>query len=418
MPEFVYEALHQQPPEDQPGPVGGRVSAENVSAAIAELESQGLVVQSIRQVKPEDDRASSGPTRPAEEHGLPWIPPADRAMLQQRIAQVLQRRDVLTPALAAFAEEMPPSRYRRELRELIARLESGTTAEEFCTSPDLATSWLPLLAGSGSPTGTGRMLQEMLAETNHEKEIRRRRLRVWAYPLVVTMLAFGVLAFLAIVAVPVFSDIFQDFQLDLPKLTLGIIWFSDAIRFHPLSLLLSLAGLVATMYVIARLVPTWRPTAEVWGYFTRGGTRELAALASFTQRLAELVRAGLSLPTALRLAIQDCSRVRLRRAVNELATYAEDERVALSGSSIAKVFPSTLVYALQSGDGKPNVCLLDELAGLYADRVRNRVNLSTGLSSQFAVVVVGIVVGLIVLALLLPLIALIEGLTGGVFGLG
>ncbi len=72
----------------------------------------------------------------------------DDQFLRERIAEMLEQRETLAPALEAFAEEMPASRRRRELRRLAGRLRNGATVDEFCQEKNMTTTWLPLLGGA------------------------------------------------------------------------------------------------------------------------------------------------------------------------------------------------------------------------------------------------------------------------------
>ena len=58
----------------------------------------------------------------------------DDQIIQTRIAASLEHRRQLAPALAAFAQELPPSRSRRELRHLANQLRAAATAEEIFAS--------------------------------------------------------------------------------------------------------------------------------------------------------------------------------------------------------------------------------------------------------------------------------------------
>jgi len=280
----------------------------------------------------------------------------------------------------------------------------------------LQKSWkgTSLWKSSGAASGSQQLLQRLIAESTCETEIRSSWIRVLLYPLLVLALAVAVLVFLAIVVVPVFEDIFDDFKLELPSLSEGVIFLSQQIRFHWLKLVTVIAIAIGLIYLLVQVMKRWPVAIEVLPYMTRGSSRELTAMAGFALRLAELVEAGLSLGGAIRLAGSGSRRVALRRTTERLAYYAEQDPAVMEGSPPARALPTTLIYALEgaSSDGKPNVRLLRELAQVYTHLVRSRYDWTTGMVSQFAIVVVGLVVGLVILALLLPLVALLNGLTG------
>ena len=402
MPEFSYEALNEA---DEV--TSGRVSAENVSAAVDNLEAQGLRVTSIQQIalesasshSPPDSAATSGTTASD-----------DQQALRQRIAEVLEKRDVLVPALTAFAEELPRGRSRRVLRHLVSRLRAGADVEELCKTDDRTASWLLLLGGEGR---SHRMLSDLFAEASHEHDSRTQWMRALVYPLFVLLAALGVVVFLCIAVVPTFKSTFDEFGLDLPALTLGIIRFSEMILHLPIRLGLAVLAGGATLYLLFRLVGAWGLPGRMWNALATGNSRQVTAAARFSRRLAEALDAGLTLPTALRLAGRAEGRGTTRHSALKLADDMAQKHFNLRESPWARRLPATVVHALQAGhDGRPSIPLLRQLAELYTARVRERCDWSTGFIAQFAIVVMGLAVGSVVLAILLPLVQMINNLTG------
>jgi len=331
---------------------------------------------------------------------------ADDQFLRERIAEMLEQRETLAPALEAFAEEMPASRRRRELRRLAGRLRDGATVDDLCQSKDLTTTWLPLLGGASS-LGSGRFLHDLFAESSRDNEVRTQWARVFAYPMSILVVAMAVLVFLSFVVVPTFSSIFDDFMLELSDLTMLVVWFSNQVLSHLERLLLITVACLAAIYVVLRLLSVLGFPGRVFDVLTNGSSRQVTVMATFVRRLAESLNTGLPLPTALRLAGQSSGKPWLRR---QAATLAHDVETN-DKPSWATGLPPSVVYALRAGaDGGPNVRLLQEMAEIYAERVRNRFDWSTGLLPRLLILVVGFVVLMVVLALFLPLLDLINGL--------
>ncbi|MGI9428692.1 MAG: type II secretion system F family protein, partial [Bythopirellula sp.] len=218
--------------------------------------------------------------------------PADNApqaqqTLPARVARLIEQRETLAPALSAFASELPAGRYRRDLRSFVARLEAGTTAEQFCDSPDAMAMLLPLLSANGRTAEAGDRLHELFAESAREEDLRRQRRRILAYPIVVSLLAVAVLTFLCVAVVPVFADIFQSFSIQLPKFTVAVIQLSDWIRFQPVFLALITLTTGLLLYCVWRLATFSEWFEWMFGYLAIGNSREFAAMAALTRRLAE-----------------------------------------------------------------------------------------------------------------------------------
>jgi len=396
MPDFTYQALTETHEMKT-----GRITAASAAEAVALLESQGLAVHMIRQIESSDEISaeSSGSSRTQE---------GENKILRDRINQMLKSRDTLAPALAAFAEEMPTGRPRRQLKRLVARLSAGAAADELCQSPEMTAALLPLLGG-GASLGSTSFLHDLFAEASRDNAVRTQRARVLAYPLVVVALAMIVLILLCLMVVPTFSNIYDDFAMELPEMSKWVVGFSNEMLHHPGRLLTLLLICPAVGYAVLRLLIATGLPGFLLGDFARGSSRQVSAMASFVRRLADSLRGGFSLPVALRLAGRASGRGWLNREAMSLAEKIEspDDRPWCSR------LPPTLLYALRAGTGgTPNLRLLQELAELYAERVHARFDWSSGFVPQFAILFVGIVVGFVLLGLFLPLVQLINGLSG------
>ena len=400
MPDFNYEALN-----DQNQLTSGCESAESVSAAIVRLESLGLRVTSIQQVDLDSAQSSSDTDyrTPKEE-----LTSENHQAFRQRVTAVLEKRELLLPALSAFAEEMPSGRSHRELQSIIQELNSVQTTDEVCNSEDRMAAWLPLV---GFHEGSNYPWSEIFDEAAHENENRTQWIRTMMYPLFVILIAVAVFVFLCVIVVPTFQNIFEDFDLQLPFLTEVVLSISMLISRYPFTLLVSMLLGIIALYLLFRLLSSWGLPGRIWNALTKGNSLQVTAMARFVRRLAEALEAGITLPTALRLAGAAENRHQYRYIANQLAQDLVQKKRSLKDSPWAGLLPATVVHALQPGpEQEPNIPLLQQLAENYTARVSHRCKFSTGFTAQLAIVVLGITVGVVVLSLLLPLVHLINGL--------
>jgi type IV pilus assembly protein PilC len=399
MPEFCYQAT------DNGGQsVTGELSAENLADAIAELESRGLSVQSIRlSSTPQTQSASEPPREPSK--------PTQAIPLEQHFVVAVERKEILVPALTALADEMPSGRGRREIRLLADALRNAKTSTDLRRSK-VAIAWLPLLVtGFNSESGT-RRLSELISYASQESQNRSQRRRLFAYPMAVLVLAFAVLTFLSVAIVPIFGDMFDDFGLQLPRPTLAVIFLADQIRFDALRFVISLLLIVATCYGLARLWNHFALTTRLLGSITAGNTANLSAMSSLTSQLAELLSIDVSLPDALWIAGQSCQHYHFKKVAEQLARHAHGSLAPLRESPVAHNLPANVIRALEAGPGgKPNLALLRELSVIYGDRANERVDWSSGAIAQFAIIFLGITVGFVVIALFSPLVSLVTSLS-------
>ena len=399
MRDFIYEAL-----TDDEQLRTGVIAAENAAAALAELESRGLSVLLIRQADslramPVGEAAE--PVALFEAHG--------ESLLDERVAQLLENRESLAPALRALADELPRGRSRRELTNLSRRMLSGATTKELTEPPLLVDVWLPLVGG-GATTGTGYM-NNVLNEAERTFANRAQVARSLVYPVTVLLMALGVLVLLGSTVVPAFREIYDDFGLSLPSITRLVLGFSSLLLERPLELLVSTLFIAAIAYGGIYALRHWLLPSRWFGTLLDGNSVQVSEMAVFVRRLAEALNAGLAPSDALLLAGNSSKDGWIRRESSRLArglVRGNPSGQVLRGSSL----PATVVHALQAGpEGAPHVPLLQAIADGYFERVNNRFNWAVGFWPQLAILFVGVVVLVVVLSLYLPLITLINGLT-------
>src|SRR4029078_8490292 len=117
MPQFHYQALNANQQL-----IAGELEAPSVAQAIAQLETDGLVVQSIGY--------ATSPTSRIQTPVVSATPPSaagvEETALVQHLAQVIERARPLLPALHAYAGELSGGRARRQFLSL---LDSGARGE-------------------------------------------------------------------------------------------------------------------------------------------------------------------------------------------------------------------------------------------------------------------------------------------------
>ncbi len=406
MPKFLFTAQTSNQQHHS-----GELSADSLAEAQAELEAKGFIVHSLTQLSNETE-STIAPVLSATPAGSNFesVRQFDQQLLESRIADFLNERDLIIPALQALVEELPAGSKRRRLAQLVAELQAGVTPEQLAAAEDAAETWLPLLS-SASPFGSNRFLCDLFEETARTNAIRSEYWRISAYPTAIFFMAIAVVVFLSIVVVPSFQEIYNDFELDLPLLTLGVLQVSEAILFHPVLMLCLVVALFGLVYAGLKLIRRLQASNWTLGALSNGNSSQVATMAEFVRRVAEGLKTHLPLATSLRLAGQSCGVPWLRRESEMLASSLEEDGEL--GTPQRSGFPLTVVYALRaSHDGGPNIRLLEEMATNYTERLETRFSWASGFLPILGIVIVGMAVFLVVMALYLPLVQLIDGLTG------
>lgn len=402
MPRFHFQALNAE----QELTIG-EVEADAVALAITQLEASGLTVLSIGFATAETTAALAAqkPPAPAPKRKPPVIDAArDENVLRAHLARTLDRARPLTPALRAYAEEMPSGRRRRELIEVCGILSRGdveAATAALATAPEY---WIPLIGSTAGANDSAAVLRSFIVESQQADETRRQWWTLLAYPLFLIGFATLVLVLLSYMVVPTFQSIFDDFDLDLPWLTKWIINVSEWLTTGGPLLLIGVL-----LIAVAAAVQFGGPLLGEWfgNWFGRS-----TSMARFAGSTADLLAGGIETPDALRIAGRTAKGGRLRRASQTLATLLESGDVAIAERWRSPV-TATIFYAVTAELSMPaRIRLLQEVANCYVDRARSQVSWNQGILGPLTIFIVGFVVALVALALFLPLIDLINNLAG------
>ncbi|RLS34746.1 MAG: hypothetical protein DWH79_03470 [Planctomycetota bacterium] len=300
----------------------------------------------------------------------------------------------LQPALRALAASMPSGKRQEEWIEvcdIVAAKDERLAAAGLAGHPE---NWIPLIAAAppGATSGDGRSEVEFLSraiDITTRDEPGRGWWRPAVYPLLVMATAIAISCLLAVMVVPTFKQIFNDFGMRLPAITVGVIWLSDAIQSF---------GWIAVAAVAAVAV-AWRPICSFCPSWLSLPGQRLAWSERFARFSADLLDAGLPEDDAFALA------ARASRPGQGVPVGSADRTAS------PRWLTTTVGYALDAPLGrKPRARLLRQLARGHDQRLSvSRSWLAWGLG-PLAIFVTGFFIMLLVLALFMPLITLVTGL--------
>ena len=430
MPVFYYHAR-----DAQRRIIAGELSADNVDDAIGRLEASGLAVEAIGSTPlpapppptleeaNADDTSSPSPTTANAQIGERSLgdDAEVRQLVSSQLAAVRAQSQDLLPALRAFAEEMPDGRQRRELSRVLQILSSTIASPRSSSTGNdddildeldrLPHYWLPLLSAATSTRDPGRMLRQFLDESQRTQELRSQAWRALAYPAVVVLTAATVFVFYCVVVTPIFREIFDEFGLVLPPLTAALLAVSASVESGQVFVVLAACvALCASLAYAGRWLP--------WGVRTWFAERcvtpvgRAISLARFTRYAADLLEAGVPLPSAVQLAGHATRSRRVQQAAWRWSHPVAHDAAAATTQKPAQSLTHSVLHVLNGTIPIPaRIRLLRELSENHAERAEAWLSWSRGIVEPFAVVVVGIVVGLTTLALFLPMVRLTSALS-------
>jgi hypothetical protein len=316
--------------------------------------------------------------------------------------------------------------------ELLAKMQSGPKdllrLTDALRDPPPAAMWLqdsflarhlPIVlrlqdASSDDPGRSGSLQRLLFGEI----DCRRWRWTRWVYPSIILVAAILVAILLGTTIVPTFKEMFLDFDLRLPAPTRWLIWMSDCMILHPvwsIGAVIALLGLFALTRIGMLWIEDRIPSDSILSFLLSGSRRQLRGMARWTGSLAEMLRLGIPIPQAIRLAGMLSGQRSLEMQSMRLAQESANGREigVSSRSNVRRTWSISPVAmaALQYPDSDKRIALLRTLSDLYWNRLAVPSRASAGWIAPLAVVLVGTIVAFVAIALFMPLISLVTSLS-------
>jgi type IV pilus assembly protein PilC len=324
----------------------------------------------------------------------------------------LIRHDLLAMSLTPEARGLA-----KEIRSFLAALDSGMEGDDFLKDGNLV-RWLPAILDFDQVANDRQeRLRRLAASLARSSQRWSGRSLTWAYLVFLGFLVLSLFLFLCSTVLPVFDQMFKEFGLKLPAITIAVLWLGSWIgpQSHTIFLAITASYLMFRLgNRILRRVSHDRIMVTYWQRLCFGNSENLVGMSRFTHALACLLHVGVREHEAILIAGRASEHpVCLQNAIR---MSSEVRTRPVTQCPTARCFPPLVIEVLREdgitrGDKRIGVSLLHEMSQIYSDRVRQRHEWMSEFLLPIALVFMGMTVGVIILALFLPLISLITSLT-------
>jgi type IV pilus assembly protein PilC len=261
---------------------------------------------------------------------------------------------------------------------------------------------------------TGGILDTILQRlsTYIEKNVKLKRAvkSAMIYPISVMSIAVGVIVLLLWKVVPIFVNLFNGLNVDLPLPTRIVIALSNFVG--------SIYGFLILVFMVASVL-----AVKFW-YATPPGKMSIdtillkvpvlglvlrkIAVARFTRTLGTLISSGVPILEGLDITARTSGNAVVEKAITQTRKAVEAGRSLVDPLKETDVFPSMVTQMIGVGEQTGAMdAMLQKIADFYEDEVDAAVkDLLTALEPMM-IVFLGVVVGGVVVSMYLPLFSLI-----------
>jgi type IV pilus assembly protein PilC len=443
MPTFQFEAIDAATGKE----IRDTVDAASEAEAQATIRSMGYMVTKLKAKKA---KAAKGPAaggrKPGRTFAIGGVKGKELTLFTRQLSILQDAGLPILRSLKLLAEMQKPGRLKNSLLDVCDEIEGGATlSEAMAKSPKAFDRLYCNMIRAGEAGGALEVILRRLSEFMERSESLKRKVKgALVYPIVVVMVAVGILAFIMIKIVPQFKKIFDDFDSELPAMTQMLIDISNWVVNYWYLIPAIPFGLNLLIKLI-KMIPYGR---FGWDLFVLkvvifGQLVEKNILSRSSRTLGTLLSSGVPILEALNITKETSGNMMFERLFSKVSDSIRD------GDAIAKplktysippfnvvallfwtafvpvvgalmylfrfknpVVDDLVVNMVDVGEESGELdTMLYKVADTYDEEVAVLTESLTSLMEPLLIIFLGGAVGFIVIALFMPLIKLINDLS-------
>ena len=331
----------------------------------------------------------------------------------RQLSSLLSAGVPLSRALHIIFRETGSPAVKEHWKSLYDLIIDGTSlAESMARAPETFPRVYVAMVQAGEAGGFLDVVLEQIADFQaREKELKSRVLSALIYPLVLMVLAIGVLVYLLVFFIPRFQTIFAGFGATLPWLTRFIVTSSQLVTKYGVFTAVAcvIAGLLVRKWLRtehgSRTWQQWLLKTPIIGSLTAR-----FAMTRFCRMLGTLVQSGVPLIYALKVARESIGNQTLVDAItNSIERVQKGDGLAVSLSDCPILFPSSVIEMISVAEetGRLEQELI-RLASVTEKDLDRRLRTFVALAEPLMLFVMAGFIGIIFIGMVIPIFTLQE----------
>lgn len=407
MPAFEYKALDAKGKQ-----LKGVIEADTARHARSQLRDQRMMPLEILPVTEKEAKAKSS--------GFAFfkrgISVAELALITRQIATLVAAGLPIEESLKAVGQQCEKDRLASMIMAVRSRVVEGySLADSLAEFPHIFDDLYRAMVASGEKSGHLEVVLNRLADyTERRQQLKSKLQQAMIYPIVLTLVAIGVISVLLAAVVPKVVGQFEHMGAELPATTRFLIAASDFVQNYGLFLVLAI---VMLFVVFQRMLKSAAFRMKYHSFLLKmpviGRVSKGLNTARFARTLSILSASAVPLLDGMRIASEVLQNVRVRAAVDDATARVREGTSLGAALTNTKLFPAMMLYMIASGEKSGQLEQMLERAADNQDReFEGNVTIALGVFEPMLVVSMAGVVLFIVMAILQPILALNNLISG------
>jgi type IV pilus assembly protein PilC len=377
----------------------GEVEADSKQAVSDQLKSRGLVVLDI------SDKHSS---RELNLTLFESVNATELAVFARQLATMISSGMSILRALYVLEEQTESKMLKETIVATRKDVEAGLSlSDAMARHPKVFSTLFVAMTQAGEAGGVleGSLIR-VADQLEKDASLKRQIKSAMIYPILVVVVAVGIMLALCAFLIPVFINVFKEFGGELPAITKVSVFASEVVTGYYWAMFLVTGAVVFTFI-------KWKKTTwgrKQWDHFRLhipmkiGTIVQEVAVARWSRTLASLTSAGVPLLLALDITGRTGGNVAIEEAMEGVIDSVKRGGTIAAPLAQAPIFPMMVTHMVGVGEETGALdSMLDKVAEFYEDRVDASVKALTSIMEPIMIMVIGSLVGFIVVSMYLPL---------------
>ncbi|MBL8746591.1 MAG: type II secretion system F family protein [Phycisphaerae bacterium] len=425
MPTFYYEALDKSGKKTQKGTVEAASSEE----AIQRLKLQQLYPTEIREEKGKKSAAGAPAAAKKKKKKKPGTGFSIGKVSQKHLTVFTRQLSTLQDAglpllrsLQILEQQQKPGKLKSILLGVVEEVEGGASLSEGMSKfPKAFDTLYCKMVNAGEIGGVLDVILQRLSEFMEKAQrLKQKVVGAMIYPVAVIIVALAIVSGIMYFIIPKFQEIFEDFGVELPALTQGLIdvsaWISGDkgrmavpgvvyVAAAPFAIFFFLKFIRKTKYGKAFTDTTLMYIPVI------GGLVRKTVIARFTRTLGTLVAAGVPILEAVTITKETSGNYVFEKALGKVHDSIREGESFAAPLRESKTCDAIVVNMIDVGEETGDMdSMLLKIADNYDEEVDVAVAGLVKLIEPMLVVGLGGLIGTIVVSMFMPMVKMIESL--------
>lgn len=384
----------------------GTISSDNREKVILALQNKGYLVLDVKEG---GGGLFGGGSKSRKRGGK--VPGHVLAFFAEQLATLIAGGVPLVRAVSLLGEYASNPTLGYVLTQVAKDISGGQSLHEALAHHPKTFShiWLSLVEAGELGGQLADTLTQVSLYTKTQEGMKSKIITAITYPAVLGLASVGVLIYFVIGIVPTFAQIFKDFNLDLPTITLIVLSVSGFLVNHGVMLIFG----VVVLFIAFRFYIKTTDGRKRWHSFLIsmplfGNFLKNIYYDRMLSTLSTLLRSGVTILNAI-LVLEDSfdSNVIIQNALKMVRAEVAAGRSISESFRATGVFPGLMTEMMLMGEESGKLPgIIATLAKFYADQVDQFIARFSAVIDPILICGIGSLIGIIVASIFLPIFKL------------